>query len=266
LLREAAYAPAIGDGVMHPDEVAIDADLVERLIEEQLPEKELAWLPRLAPHVSLTIPAPVARGHPRPAFPFPWAVYAWIDGSPYDDGAVDERDAAERLAGFVSELRALPAGPDAPRGGRRPLAELDAVTREAITAAGAVIDAPGAVRAWERALAAPAWDGRPVWLHADLLRPNLLVRDGRVQAVIDFGGVGVGDPAADVVAAWAVFRAAGRAAYRAALAVEDAVWERARGYALHQATLIIPYYAVSNPGFVAHARRTVDQLLRDGAG
>jgi aminoglycoside phosphotransferase (APT) family kinase protein len=224
-------------------------------------ENELKWLPQLAPQLGLAVPEPVASGHPSEAYPLPWAVYGWIDGEPYADGAVDERDAAARLARFVAGLRALPTPDDAPRGGRRPLPELDRVTREAIDASRAVIDAPRALRAWERALRAPAWDGHGVWVHTDLLRPNVLVRDGRLSAVIDFGGVGVGDPAADVVAAWAIFRHAGRAVYRAELEVGDAVWERARGYALHQAALIIPYYAVSNPGFVAHARRTVEQVL-----
>ena len=79
--------------------------------------------------------------------------------------------------------------------------------------------------------------------------------------MIDFGGVGVGDPAADVVAAWAVFGAPGRAAYRDALAVDDGTWERARGYALHQAALIIPYYTETNPAFVVHAQRTIAELL-----
>ena len=102
--------------------------------------------------------------------------------------------------------------------------------------------------------------GAPAWIHTDLLRPNLLVGDGRLRAVIDFGGMG--DPAADVVPAWSVFGAAGRAVYRDALAVDDGTWERARGYALHQA-MIIPYYAETNPDFVAVAARTVEQVLAD---
>jgi aminoglycoside phosphotransferase (APT) family kinase protein len=126
------------------------------------------------------------------------------------------------------------------------------------------IDARAAAAAWERALRAPAWDGAPVWIHADLLRPNLLVHGGRLRAVIDFGAVGAGDPAADVIAAWSVFGRDGRAVFRAALDVGDGVWERARGYALHQALLIIPYYAATNPGFAALAERTVREVLAPG--
>ena len=174
----------------------------------------------------------------------------------------DERRAAEDLARFVVDLRRIdPVG--APRGGRRPLRELDAVTREVIESARGVIDGDAAVAAWERALRAPAWAGSPVWIHSDLLRPNVLVLDGRVCAVIDFGGVGIGDPAADVIAAWSVFGRAGRGVFRAALEVDDGTWERARGFALHQAALIVPYYGETNPGFVASARRTIEEVLAD---
>ena len=285
---------------LHDDEVDTDAALVGRLVAAQFPrlagleirrvnstgtvnaiyrigdelcarlprtltrvddlEREWEWLPRLAPSLTLRVPEPVAHGVASAEYPSPWAIYRWLDGAPY--AAVDdERAAAVALAGFVTELRAVAVVEGAPRGGRRPLAELDDVTRAAISASRGVIDTGAAHAAWRRALEAPTWSGAAVWLHGDLLRPNLLVADGRLSAVIDFGGVGVGDPAADVVAAWAVFGAPGRAAYRAALAVDDGTWERARGYALHQAALIIPYYAETNPAFVDLARRTVEQLL-----
>jgi aminoglycoside phosphotransferase (APT) family kinase protein len=150
----------------------------------------------------------------------------------------------------------------APRGGRKPLRELDAVTRTAIKSARGVIDSDAATAAWECALEAPAWNGTPVWIHTDLLRPNLLVHGGRLRAVIDFGGVGVGDPAADVIAAWSVFGPHGRATFRDALGVDDGMWNRARGFALHQATMIIPYYRATNPRFVALAKRTIHEVLR----
>jgi aminoglycoside phosphotransferase (APT) family kinase protein len=288
---------------MHDDEVDIDAGLVGRLVAEQFPhladlpitevrstgtvnaiyrlgdrlcarlprvaewapdlDREWRWLPELAPRLPLRVPEPVGRGRPGGSYPFSWAIYGWIDGQPYADELVDdERRAAEDLARFVVDLRRIdPVG--APRGGRRPLRELDAVTREVIESARGVIDGDAAVAAWERALRAPAWAGSPVWIHSDLLRPNVLVRDGRVCAVIDFGGVGVGDPAADVIAAWSVFGRAGRGVFRAALEVDDGTWERARGFALHQAALIVPYYGETNPGFVASARRTIEEVLAD---
>jgi aminoglycoside phosphotransferase (APT) family kinase protein len=229
-------------------------------------DREWRWLPRLAPQLSLRVPEPVGKGRPAGSYPFSWAIYGWIDGRPYADELVDdERRAARELARFVVELRRMAPVVGAPRGGRRPLRELDAVTRAAIESARGVIDADAATAAWERALEAPAWDGNPVWIHSDLLRLNLLVDGGRLRAVIDFGSAGVGDPAADVVAAWSVFGHAGRETFRAALGVDDGTWNRARGFALHQAALIIPYYPETHPGFVALARRTVEEVLADVA-
>jgi aminoglycoside phosphotransferase (APT) family kinase protein len=289
---------------MHDGEADIDAGLVGRLVAAQFPrlaglpvsavrptgtvnaiyrlgdhlcarlprvqryaddlEDEWRWLPRLAPHLSLRIPEPVGRGYPAGGYPFPWAIYRWIDGQPYADELVgDERQAALDLARFVTELRAIEPAAGAPRAGRRPLRELDAATRTVIDSLPGTIDRDAATAAWERALQAPAWPGTPVWIHTDLLRSNLLVGGGRLSAVIDFGAAGIGDPAADVIAAWTVFGRTGRAAFRAALGVDNGTWDRARGFALHQAVLIIPYYAKTNPAFAASARRTVGEILAE---
>jgi aminoglycoside phosphotransferase (APT) family kinase protein len=288
---------------MHDGETDIDAGLVRRLVAAQFPglaglpvsavqpsgtvnaiyrlgdrlcarlprvrswaqdlDEEWDWLPKLAPQLSLRVPEPVAKGRPGSGYPFSWAIYRWIDGQPYADEVVgDEHQAARELAQFVAELRRIdPAG--APRAGRKPLRQLDAGTRAAIASARAVIDSDAATAAWSQALEAPAWTGTPVWIHADLLRPNLLTAGGRLSAVIDFGSAGAGDPAADVIAAWSVFGPAGRETFRSALGVDDGTWHRARGYALHQAAMIIPYYPETNPGFVALAKRTVGEVLAD---
>jgi aminoglycoside phosphotransferase (APT) family kinase protein len=287
--------------MMHAGEVPINVGLVRRLVSEQFPhlvdlpveqvrstgtvnaifrlgddlcvrlprvaawasslEREVTWLPRIAPHVSLPVPEPFILGHPAQGFPFSWAIFRWIEGRPYaDDRVSDEREAARDLARFVAELRKMDVA-GAPRAGRRPLRDLDEATRRAIEEAGGVIDADAAAAAWTAALEAPPWDGEPVWIHTDLLRPNLLVCDGRLAAVIDFGDAGAGDPAADVIAAWSVFGPAGREVFRHELGVDEGTWQRARGYALHQALLIIPYYAQTNPEFVTLAKRTVEQVL-----
>ena len=283
---------------MHADEVVADAALVARLVAEQFPalaglavrpvgepgtvnavfrlgdalcvrlprfdrwvadlDREVHWLPRLAPHLTLPVPLPEGVGAASPLFPRPWAVYRWLEGRPYTDAHLPgERQAAEDLARFVRSMRAIPPTDDAPAGGRRPLLELDDVTRPLL--------GPAELPVWDDALRGPAFAGDHVWIHGDLLRPNLLVHDGRLAAVLDFGGAGLGDPAADVIPAWAVFREVGRRAYRAALGVDDDTWRRARGFALHQAAMIIPYYAESNPSFVAHARRTVREVVADFA-
>ena len=227
-------------------------------------EREWRWLPVLAPGLTMRVPEPVALGQPTAEYPFTWMIYRWIDGHPYADQLIDdERQAARDLARFVSEIRRIALAADAPAGGRRPLAQLDAGTRTSIAEAADVIDRAAARAAWEAALRSPAWDGRPVWIHADLLRPNLLVAGGLVRAVIDSGSAGAGDPATDVIPAWAVFGPAGRAAFRDALDVDDGTWSRARGIALHQAAALIPYYSVSNPAFAVLGRRTVEQVIAD---
>ncbi len=227
-------------------------------------EAESHWLPRLAPRLSLRIPEPVATGQPGGGYPWSWAIYRWIDGQQYADELIaDERQAARALAGFVTGLRRADSA-GAPRAGRRPLHELDAATRAAIESAGNDIDRDAVLAAWELALEAPAWDGRtPAWIHADLLQPNLLVDGGQLRAVIDWGAAGAGDPATDLIAAWAVFGADGREAYRDALGDGDGAWDRARGIALHQAVMLISYYRETNPGMAALGRRTVGQVLAD---
>jgi aminoglycoside phosphotransferase (APT) family kinase protein len=287
---------------MHDDELPIDADLVRGLLATQMPhlagralravgrgtvhamfrlgedlvvrlprtaalagdlEREREWLPRLHGRLSLRIPEPVEYGVPSRGYSLPWAVYRWLEGEPYDDRLVrDETGVAERLAGFVRELRDAPVV-GAPATGRRPLAELDASTRTAVAEAADLLDVPAVLAAWDRALAAPPFVGEPDWIHTDLLRPNLLVRHGRLVAVIDFGSVGVGDPAADVIAAWTVFGREGRARYRELLDVGDGTWERARGYALTQAALIVPYYRETNPEVAASALRTLCEVVGD---
>jgi aminoglycoside phosphotransferase (APT) family kinase protein len=227
-------------------------------------DKEWRWLRRFGSRLPLRVPEPVGKGQPSNAYPFSWAIYGWIDGQPYSDELVDdEHRAARDLAQFVAELRRIDSVVGAPRGGRKPLRELDAVTREAIESAQGVIEGDAAIDAWERALEAPPWKGTPVWIHTDLLRPNVLVHGGQLCAVLDFGGVGVGDPASDVIAAWSVFSHTGRETFRRVLGVDDGTWDRARGFALHQAAMIIPYYVETNPEFATLAKRTVEEVLAD---
>ncbi len=290
---------------LHEGEVDIDGDLVGRLVATQFPrfaelplsrfkstgtvnaiyrlgdhlcvrlprlekwapalQRELCWLPKLAPNLSLRVPEPIGPGVPADGYPFAWAIYRWIDGSPYRDDLIsDESRAGEDLAGFILELRHVETL-GAPRGGRRPLSELDRRTQAAIASSRNVIDADAATAAWDRALRSPAWNGAPTWIHTDLLRPNVLMDGGAISAVIDFGGAGIGDPAADLIAAWSIFGPVGRASFRHALDVDEGAWDRARGYALHQATMIIPYYSETNPEFVTLAKRTIDQVLADSA-
>ena len=179
----------------------------------------------------------------------------------------DLAQAAVDLAAFVKALRRVDTA-DAdprPRGARGgPLADLDRVVRRSIAELGDRIDGRAALRAWEESLNASKWDGEDVWVHGDLLPGNLLVVDGHLSGVIDFGCLNVGDPACDLQPAWNVFADDNRARYRAELQADDASWLRGRGWALFQAVVALPYYWDTNPGMVRQASNALAQVLADG--
>lgn len=230
-------------------------------------ERECKWLPVLAPSLTLQVPEPVVQGLPTSYYPFSWAIFRWIDGQTYSaDRIDDEQQAAADLAQFVAELRGNdlpPVDDQTPYGGRPPLAEQDADVRDWIAQAGDLIDGPAVTAAWEDALSGPAWDGTCAWIHSDLLPPNLLVKDGRLRAVIDFGGAGLGDPATDLNPAWSVFGLAGRSVFRDLVGADDDTWRRGRGIAIIQAAGLVPYYAVTNPAYSALGRRMFREILAD---
>lgn len=285
---------------MHAGERDIDAALVRRLLEGQLPEwaplpirrvpssgtdnalyrlgdelvvrlpridwavagvqRELEWLPRLAPHLPVAVPVQVAVGVPGEGYPVRWGVYRWLDGEPPEEGT---SALARDLAAFVAALQRVDAT-GAPPGGHRggPLHVRDADTRAALARLDAEIDVAAAADAWEAALDAPPWQREPVWLHGDILAGNLLVRGGRLAAVIDWGVACAGDPAFDYVIAWSLL-APVRDEFRAAAGVDDATWARARGLALSQALIALPYYLHTTPPIVARSRRVIAEVLAD---
>jgi aminoglycoside phosphotransferase (APT) family kinase protein len=225
-------------------------------------EREHQWLPRLAPFLPLAVPLPLAKGQPGEGYPWHWSIYRWLEGvSASIERFADLRQAATDLAQFVAALQRIDptGGPSAGRG--VPLAQRDVPTREAIEALRGMIDVDAATAAWEAALMTPVWPGPPVWVHGDMLPGNLLVKQGRLSAVIDFGGLGVGDPACDLMIAWGLFSGESRDVFRAVLSVDDATWARGRGWALSQALIFIPYYLNTNPVGVGIARRTIDEIL-----
>ncbi len=206
--------------------------------------KEQCWLPQLAPKLPLPIPAPLAIGEPGEGYPWRWQVLRWIEGDTAAAAPVASlTQFALDLADFLAALQRIDAvgGPAAGphsfwRGG--PLATYDGETRAAIAALAGRIDALAATAMWEAALAA-RWGGPPVWFHGDVAPGNLIVRDGRLAAVIDFGCCGVGDPACDLVIAWTYLDSPARTAFRAALLLDDATWARARGWAVWKALIVL---------------------------
>lgn len=236
-------------------------------------EKEQTWLPRLAPQLPATIPEPLAMGAPGEGYPGPWSVYRWLDGEPADPQRISDMPGfAADLAGFLDALHRIDTAGGPPPGSHNfwrggPLATYDAETRQAIETLGGRIDADGATATWEAALAAE-WRNPPVWVHGDIAAGNLLVADGRLSAVIDFGCLGVGDPACDLAIAWTFFHGAAREAFRAALPLDPATWARARGWTLWKALIVLAGLPGVNPDGRERTRRIIDDVLAEhhGAG
>lgn len=245
-------------------------DMVVRLPLRPGSEKSLAkehtWLPVLAPDLPVRIPVPLAAGAPTADYPMPWSVLAWVAG---EDGIIadfDREAAALDLARFIKALQAIDTTgaptPSAANLGRGvPLADRDRYTRESIAACAHVVDAPALEQVWEQSLQAPSWDRPAVWVHGDLASGNILFEHRRLSAVIDWSPCGIGDPAVDVMVAWEMFTGPSRRAFRAEVEVDDATWERARGWALSTAVGVLPYYEDTNQFMVDQALHKISAVL-----
>ena len=232
-------------------------------------DKEHQWLPRLAPLLPLAIPVPLAKGTPGAGYPWQWSVYRWLAGENATlERLADPQQAATALAHFIAALQRIdptggpPAGPHNFFRGV-PLAMRDPPTRAAIARLHGTLDVNAVTAAWDGALRAPAWPGPPVWIHGDLQAGNLLAHQGRLSAVIDFGCLGVGDPACDLQVAWNLLPADTRDVFRAGLGVDDATWARGRGWALSIGLINLPYYQHTNPVLAGMSRRAIAEILAE---
>jgi aminoglycoside phosphotransferase (APT) family kinase protein len=233
------------------------------------PERECTWLPKLAPHLPTAIPVPLAKGEPGKGYPSEWVVSPWLAGEDATPDRTRGKDFALDLARFIKALHSIDTA-GAPRPDARnffrgvPLAMRDERLRGSFRHWDGVFETFALMAAWDEALAAPTWDGPPVWLHGDLSQGNVLVEHGRLSGVIDFGCMGVGDPACDLSVAWTILPREHRHAFREALEPNDATWARARGWALMGAGAL-PYYAETFPLQVARARHSLTEVLADFA-
>jgi aminoglycoside phosphotransferase (APT) family kinase protein len=302
--EEGRLVVAVAATRMHEQELEVDVPLVRRLLAEQFPhwaelplervlpagtdntifrlgqgmsvrlpriewargqpELEDEWLPRLASHLPLPVPRPLALGEPGQGYPYRWALHTWLPGRQATPERLDLRRAAVELAGLVTALNGIEAA-GAPQAGRGlPLAPQDEATRRSIAKLRGLVDTDALTRAWEAALAAPAWDGPPVWVHGDLDSRNLLAHERRLSGLLDFSCMGVGDPACDVALGWKLFSGESREVFRAELAVDDATWARARGWAVSQSVNALSYYTLANNAvLVLEARRWLTEVLAD---
>jgi len=230
-------------------------------------KKERRWLPKLAPLLPLPIPVPLADGTAAEDYPWEWSVYRWLEGETATiDRIADPGQVVTALARFIAALHRVDPLDGPPPGEHNffrgvPLAMRDDPTRAALEALRGTIDARAVTTAWDAALRTPVWSEPPVWVHGDLAPGNLLFRRGRLTAVIDFGCLGVGDPACDLIVAWNFLAGDARTDLRIALDVDDATWARGRGWALSVALIQLPYYRDTNPTLAANSRRVIREVL-----
>jgi aminoglycoside phosphotransferase (APT) family kinase protein len=231
-------------------------------------EKEQYWLPRLSPHLSLTIPTPLAMGIPSEDYPWHWSIYQWIEGQTASIDRIENmRQFAEDLAKFLVEFQHIDArgGPVAGehsfyRGGS--LATYDSETQWAMKQLGNQADTLILSSIWSEALQT-VWQNAPVWVHGDVAVGNLLVNKGRLCAVIDFGQLAIGDPACDLVIAWTFFKNDSREVFQRILNLDKATWARARGWALWKALIVCAKLPGTNPLDIEKSWKVVHELIAD---
>lgn len=222
-----------------------------RAVSAALVEREHRWLPRLSGRLPLPIPVPHRTGSPGQGFPWAWSVVPWLPGESLLAAGLPELPSIASTVGRFLEALHRPAPGDAPPNPWRgvPLAERTPILHTHVEQLGQAVDRDAVLRVWSLALAAPPWPGAPVWIHGDLHPGNLLVVDGRLSAVIDFGDLTAGDPATDWAIAWMLPASLGSALRAAANdgphPVDRDTWLRARGWAL---ALGLAYVAVSPAG------------------
>lgn len=227
--------------------------------------KERTWLPKLAARLPLPVPAPLAAGRPGAGYPFEWSVYSWLPGEPASADSVEDpvRLAAD-VAGFLAALQSVDAA-EGPQPGVHNwfrgagLRTYDGSVERALTALDDRVDTALAREIWKTALDAP-WDGVDRWFHGDVAPGNLLLREGRLAAVIDFGTCGVGDPSCDTAIAWTLLTAEGRKAFRERLSLDEATWARGRGWALWKTLVTCARSAEAEP------RRVLAEIFAEYSG
>ncbi|MCE7004348.1 aminoglycoside phosphotransferase family protein [Kibdelosporangium philippinense] len=232
--------------------------------------KETQWLPRLAPSLPVAVPPILGEGAAGEGYPFPWSIRGWLPGETAADlGRIaDLSQFAVSVAEFIRALQACDTT-GGPVAGEHsfyrgcPPAHYDDEFRRYRTELDTRVDAARATAVWDAALAAE-WRGTPVWFHGDVASGNLLVEDGKLAAVIDFGTSGVGDPACDLVIAWTMFSGESREAFRRAVAQDEGMWARARGWALWKAMLTIT--ESSDADQVAANERVINDVIAEHAG
>ena len=253
------------DNVVYRLGTGLTVRLPRREMAVPLIEHEQRWLPVLAPSLPLAVPAPTHLGRAGCGYPWPWSICPWIPGeiaarTPLGDPVA----AAEVLGSFLRALH-VPAPADFPPNPYRgvPLAARSELFEAQLDRVDDSVDATLVRARWERALAVAPWAGPPVWLHGDMHPANILVLDGHLSGVVDFGDMTAGDPATDLSVAWMLLPPHARPALRKACGdIDDNTWARARGWALN---LALAFLSSSADNVLIHkiGERTLAAVLAD---
>ncbi len=231
--------------------------------------KEQALLLKLAPLLTFSIPVPIKMGTPSNDFPYPFSIYKWLEGTSLNFLVLDNH-CVEKLAldltKFLKELQSIDNvdGP-APgqhnwwRGDHPSVYDKDA--REQIARLSNVIDADKAIKLWEKACKT-RWNKKPVWIHGDISMGNLLIKNDKLSAIIDFGGMGLGDPACDLVIAWTYFKGKSREIFVKEMALDEETWLRAKAWALWKATFELCQIADLNSPEANLQKRIIQDIGR----
>lgn len=231
-------------------------------------EKEQRWLPILAPFLPLPIPYPLGKGRPDEGYPWKWSIYQWLEGESIASAKIgDLCGLAKDLAHFLTAFQRIdPANGPEPglhsfyRGGS--LANYDSEVREALRALDGKIDTDAALNIWETALTT-IWCSSPVWVHGDISAGNLLIQNGHLSAVIDFGQLAVGDPACDLAIAWTLFKGKSREIFRMILQLDPDTWNRGRAWTLWKALVVAAGFTNPNNTESKECWRIIDEVLKD---
>jgi len=231
-------------------------------------DKEQKWLPILSEKLPLPIPVPLAKGEPNHKYPYNWSIYEWIDGDTAASERIDDMpEFATALGGFLIALRRVnTTGGPGPGPGHRggDLNVYNDQTRQAIEIlrSKSNLDTKLLSEVWDAAVASK-WVNPPVWIHGDVSSGNILVKDGEIAAVIDFGSAAIGDPACDLSIAWTMFDKDSRDAFRIRMDLDDDTWARGRGWTLWKSLILLSGIDKTNTFEGKRSLETVYQLLND---
>lgn len=230
--------------------------------------KEHELLPQLAKHLSISIPTPIAMGKPSTYYPYPFSIYKWLPGKSINLLTLNEQEKeflALDLAKFLKELQAIsdilgpkPGQHNWWRGDH--ISVYDQGAREQIAQLANIINSAAAIDLWDQALCTK-WSNTPVWIHGDFAIGNILMLNGKLSSIIDFGGCAIGDPACDIVIAWTYLSGKARDIFLQEMALDADTLLRARAWALWKATFELCQIKDKNNPQALNQRRIINDVL-----